>query len=522
MVYSHVVTPSQAIAFLRAHVHGTLHTDSRNICPGDGFIAYPGSHTDGRIYITEAIARGATACLLEYQGVEQFTGQFALNVNSVPPIVTLPHLQAATGIIAAEWFGQPSRCLYVLAVTGTNGKTSTTWWLAEALNALVSTSSFYTLLSQKKRQNVVGCAIIGTLGAGIPPVLQTTGLTTLDAVRMQRMLRTFVDNSVLYVALEASSIGLAQQRLAGTRIQVALFTNFTQDHLDWHGSMAAYWQAKRDLFDWAELGAAVVNIDDACGAVLWAELQKHSSLDLWSISTTNTARLAARNVQQTAQGLAFTVLEGNEAHRLHTHLMGIYNVTNLLGVLATLRAIGIPLAQAVVVCAQLGPIPGRMQQVTPVDGVSEFPLVFVDYAHTPDALGQALLTLQPVARERGGRLWCIFGCGGNRDAGKRPLMGMAAQQGADCIIITSDNPRHENPDTIIKQIVQGITGGVSVSIESDRTKAIAWAVTAASATDVILIAGKGHETWQEIAGQRLPFSDVVHARAALAARRGRT
>jgi len=490
-------TVADAIAFLRTHVSGTLCTDSRNIAVGDGFIAYPGDTTDGRAYIQNAIARGATACLVEHADIYDFWKEshppFAV------PVASLPHLQAATGEIAAQWFDYPSRSVQVLAVTGTNGKTSTTWWLAGALNALAPAR----------------CAVIGTLGIGVPPVVQSTGLTTPDALSLQRALRTLADDGVCYAALEASSIGLAQQRLAGTHIGIALWTNFSQDHLDWHGSMAAYWQAKRALFDWSGLHAAVVPVDDAYGANLVAQLQGRSGLDIWSTSITGAARLAARDVRHTRHGLSFTVLEGDSRHTLHTRLLGAYNVANLLGVLAALRILGTPLADAIAACAQLDGVPGRMQQVSAQDDV---PLAIVDYAHTPDALRQALAALQPITRQRGGRLWCVFGCGGNRDASKRPLMGAIAQQHADVVVLTSDNPRNEAADAILAHIAAGMTTTSTVHIEPDRARAIAQALAEAAAQDVVLIAGKGHETQQEIAGQQLPFSDAAHARAGLVAR----
>jgi len=485
---------ADAIAFLRAHVSGTLHIDSRNITAGDGFMAYPGDTTDGRAHIQDAIARGATACLVEHHGfLEENHAPFAV------PVAFLPQLQAATGKIAAQWFEHPSRSVQVLAVTGTNGKTSTTWWLAGALNALIPAQ----------------CAVIGTLGIGVPPVVQSTGLTTPDALSLQRALRALADGGVRYAALEASSIGLAQQRLAGTQIGTAVWTNFSQDHLDWHGSMAAYWQAKRRLFDWPGLHAVVIPVDDACGADLAAQLQGRSGLDLWSTSTTGAARLAARDVRHTRHGLSFTVLEGDARHTLHTRLLGVYNVANLLGVLAALRILGASLADAVAACAQLDGVPGRMQQMSEQ---GDAPLAIVDYAHTPDALHQALAALRPVAHQRGGRLWCVFGCGGNRDASKRPLMGAVAQQHADVVVLTSDNPRYEAPNTILSQIVKGMTETSAVHTEPDRARAIAQALAEAAAQDVVLIAGKGHETWQEIAGQRLPFSDTAHACAGLAAR----
>ena len=488
-----------AVAWLRERVTGTLQTDSRQIRPGDGFIAWPGAATDGRAHIGDALSRGAVACLVEHEGVEAFALQGL-------PVAALHGLKAATGLIAADWFDQPTQRLDVLAVTGTNGKTSTSWWLAEALNVL----SKHELATQG------GCALVGTLGMGMPPALTSTGMTTPDPVRLQRAFQQFADSGRTACAIEASSIGLAEHRMAGTRIRVALFTNFTQDHLDYHPGMAAYWQAKSVLFDWPGLQAAVVNIDDARGAELHATLADRL-LDLWSVSITGPARLAARDISMGEGGLRFTVAEGVHSHVLQTRVIGQYNVSNLLGVLAGLRALGVPLQHALYACAQLSPVPGRMEQIHHPGQ----PLVAVDYAHTPDALDKALQALRPIAQERGGQLWCVFGCGGDRDAGKRPLMGAVAQHHADRVVVTSDNPRSEDPAAILHQILQGTIAGNTVQAEPDRAAAIALAIAEAAPADVVLIAGKGHEDTQETAGVRLPFSDMAHAQTALQARGAR-
>ena len=488
-----------AVAWLRERVTGTLQTDSRQIRPGDGFIAWPGAATDGRAHIGDALSRGAVACLVEHEGVEAFALQGL-------PVAALHGLKAATGLIAADWFDQPTQRLDVLAVTGTNGKTSTSWWLAEALNVL----SKHELATQG------GCALVGTLGMGTPPALTSTGMTTPDPVRLQRAFQQFADAGRTACAIEASSIGLAEHRMAGTRIRVALFTNFTQDHLDYHPGMAAYWQAKSVLFDWPGLQAAVVNIDDARGAELHATLADRL-LDLWSVSITGPARLAARDISMGEGGLRFTVAEGVHTHVLQTRVIGHYNVSNLLGVLAGLRALGVPLQHALYACAQLSPVPGRMEQIHHPGQ----PLVAVDYAHTPDALDKALQALRPIAQERGGQLWCVFGCGGDRDAGKRPLMGAVAQHHADRVVVTSDNPRSEDPAAILHQILQGTIAGNTVRAEPDRAAAIALAIAEAAPADVVLIAGKGHEDTQETAGVRQPFSDMAHAQTALQARGAR-
>ena len=492
-------TPEQAARWLRDHVSGDLHTDSRRLRAGDGFIAWPGAATDGRRFVPAALAQGATACLVEHSGVDSHAFNDAR-------IASYPELKAASGPIAAAYYEQPSGRLDVLAVTGTNGKTSTAWWLAQALSAL---------------PQPIPCGLIGTLGVGRPPraqdehpAVEATGLTTPDPVLLQGTLRRFADEGLRACALEASSIGIAEHRLDGTRVRTAIFTNFTQDHLDYHGDMGAYWQAKVALFTWPGLRAAVLNIDDEKGAELAAQLTV-CALDLWTVSCTQPARLQASDIALTAQGLRFTVREGDEQHELATQLVGRYNVSNLLGVIAAMRTLGVPLAEAVAACRALHPVPGRMECFNEPGQ----PLAVVDYAHTPDALAQVLQALQPLAEQRGGRLWCVFGCGGQRDAGKRPLMGAVAGRHADRVVITSDNPRAEKPEAIISQILLGLEGRADIEVQGDRTQAIAQALHAAAAADVVLVAGKGHEDYQEVAGQRLPFSDRTEVRKALQARR---
>ena len=489
-----ILNVSQAVAWLRDRVTGQLRTDSRLVEPGDGFIAWPGGVTDGRKHVASALARGAVACLVEQKGIEAFDLQ--------GPVASFLGLKAATAEIAAQWCNHPSKQLQVLAVTGTNGKTSIAWWLAHAL-------------AQYRSGSRQGCAMVGTLGIGVPPDVVTTGMTTPDPVCLQYAFADYVQQGIAACAIEASSIGIEEHRLDGTAIHTAVFTNFTQDHLDYHGSMEAYWQAKAKLFAWKGLKAAVINIDDAHGASLAKELVAEGGVDVWTVAVDAPARLQALNVRHGERGLCFEVQEGTSAFNLETGLIGQYNVSNMLGVLATLRTLGISLAEAVEICTDLDPVPGRMEQIVQ----AAQPLVVVDYAHTPDALEQALKGLQPVAKARGGKLHCVFGCGGNRDATKRPLMGQAAQRQADVVWVTSDNPRGEQPDAIVAQIVAGMQlQGVHVQV--DRTEAIAQAIAQAAEQDVVLLAGKGHEDYQEIMGVKHPFLDMDKAQAALSARRG--
>jgi UDP-N-acetylmuramoyl-L-alanyl-D-glutamate--2,6-diaminopimelate ligase len=485
----HLASAHEAAQWLRTRVTGQLHCDSRKVRAGDGFIAWPGAATDGRKHVPAALAQGAAACLVEHEGAEAFA-------FSSEAIASYTQLKPATGLIAAEYYAHPTDKLDVLAVTGTNGKTSTAWWLAQALT-----------------NAGVDCGVVGTLGIGRPPQVDFVGLTTPDPVMLQGRFRGFVDAGLKACAIEASSVGIVERRLDGTRVRVALFTNFTQDHLDYHRTMEDYWEAKAELFRWPGLKAAVINIDDDKGRELARSLDG-SALDVWTVSCLQPARVEAKNVGYGEQGLHFDVCEGAQCVRLSTSVIGQYNVSNLLGVIAGMRAMDVSLADAVKACGSLLPVPGRMERIA----VRGKPLVAVDYAHTPDALDKALAALRPLAQQRGGELWCVFGCGGDRDPTKRPLMAAVVEKDADHVVVTSDNPRGEKPENIISQVLLGLSHAQCVEVQADRAKAIAETIAAAGANDVVLIAGKGHEDYQEIAGVKHPFSDREHARAALAAR----
>lgn len=494
----------QAVAdWLRERVTGELQCDSRRVGPGDGFVAWPGAATDGRRYVASALAAGAVAALVEREGVESYG--FA-----DPRILAVPDLKMQAGPIASAFYGDPTAQLDVVAITGTNGKTSCAWWTAQLLCALEAP-----------------CAVVGTLGIGLPPTqdrpssIVPTGLTTPDPVMLQSRLRALVGEGVKACAIEASSIGIVEGRLNATRVRVAVFTNFTQDHLDYHGSMADYWEAKSRLFHWAGLTHAVVNLDDEQGVALDQALASRPALIRWSVGIERPARLAAHDIRYTDRGMRFAVVE-HDAHgaevargELVLDLIGRYNVSNLLCVIASIRALGVPLADTLRACAALTPVPGRMEQV---DAATGQPLVLVDYAHTPDALEKALRALQPVAQQRGGRLWCVVGCGGDRDPGKRPLMAAVVEREAQHTVLTSDNPRSEDPHAILAQMRAGLVRPDVAVIEADRARAIAQAVRMAGPLDVVLVAGKGHEDYQEVMGVKRPFSDVAQAREALRAR----
>lgn len=419
--------------------------------------------------------------------------------------LAVPELLRNAGEIASAYYAHPDRAMFVAAITGTNGKTSSALWLA----------TLFEQLGEK-------AAAIGTLGVGTRVggrfQFAATGLTTPDALQLQGHLAQLAQNKVTALVIEASSIGLEQGRMNGLHVDVALFTNLTRDHLDYHGDMARYEAAKARLFDWPGLKHAVINLDDPAGVRLAQHLA--GRLPLTGYTLQDPEKFAALK--------DITLLSANQIHtrhagtefRLHTPsaqasvkiaTVGLFNVSNILGVMATLLARGQRLDAIVPLVSGLTAAPGRMQAL----GGQDAPLVVVDYAHTPDALEQALQALAPIARERGGRLWCVFGCGGDRDPGKRPLMGAAAEW-ADQVVVTSDNPRTEDAQAIIEQILLGMKK-IPVSM-MDRAKAILYAIRHAETRDVVLLAGKGHEDYQEIQGKRLPFSDAEHASLALAAR----
>ena len=504
MALRELASVSDALGWFAERGVRALNADSRRVEPGDAFIAWPGYAVDGRQFVSQALAAGASACLVEAEGWQAFNGLDRVEVAA------LHGLKAATGPLASAFMDSPSAKLEVVAVTGTNGKTSTAWWVAQSFSSL------------GRR-----CGVIGTLGVGEPPsplqpsAITFTGMTTPGPITVQAGFRRFADAGFKACAIEATSIGIKEHRLEGTQIDTALFTNLTLDHLDHHGSMDAYWAAKAELFAWPGLRAAVINTDDAHGAKL-AQSLRGGSLDVWTYSTTGAARLSATNIgygpSHRAGGLGFELREGDATVTVKTQMIGDYNVANLLATIGALRASGISLTDAAAACALLTPVPGRMQRIA---SDAAGPQVVVDYAHTPDALEKALLALRPFADERGGALWCVFGCGGNRDPGKRPLMGALAQRLAQQVVITSDNPRSEAPAFILRQIVAGLAGSQErVKVIEDRRAAIAHAVHSAGADDVILVAGKGHEDYQEIRGVKHRFSDVEEANLALRTRAG--
>ncbi|MDR0529748.1 MAG: UDP-N-acetylmuramoyl-L-alanyl-D-glutamate--2,6-diaminopimelate ligase [Zoogloeaceae bacterium] len=469
--------------------------DSRETRRGSLFLAYPGTARDGRQYIQNAITQGAAAALWEDDGT------FCWNADWTIPNLPARNLKFLEGAIAQELAGRPSEQISLAAVTGTNGKTSVSQWIAR---------------SWPER-----CAVIGTLGAGFPDDLISTGLTTPTAADMARLLREFSRNGAKACALEASSIGIEEGRLNGLSVRFAIFTNFSRDHLDYHGTMACYAAAKERLFGWPGLKCAIINIEDALGRRI---AQGQESMDLLTYRVANEedppeAHIEARDLAVTPAGQTFTLLTPWGTGRVATGLSGRFNIANLLAVAAVLLAAGLPLRETVTRLENLSAPSGRMERLSETDDSGRrAPLILVDYAHTPDALLNALAALRPLADARGGRLICVFGCGGNRDPGKRPKMGEIAAQTADALWVTSDNPRDEEPEAIIADILKGEGVSRAARVEPDRAAAITRAIADAAPEDVLLIAGKGHEDYQEICGIRHPFSDREAARQALQAR----
>jgi len=505
---------AQMLAWLRARFdasgrRGDLQLDSRNIAGGDVFVALPGATPgadDGRRYLAAARERGAVAALVEAEGFD--------GTDTRLPVLPVRGLRLLLGQLAARHYGLPAESLQVVGVTGTNGKTSIACWIAQ-------------LLSQAGRR----CAVLGTVGSGFPgEALAEAKLTTPDAISLQREVLRLYQAGAQALAMEVSSIGLEQGRVNGMRFDVAVFTNLTRDHLDYHGTMAAYEAAKAQLFDWPTLTAAVLNLDDAAGRRLRVRLADRGSAGAlrlvgYTVGADQLATdglallLRARNLRAGAEGLAFTLQAGGREIELAVPLIGSFNVANLLAAIAASVCCGVDLDAACHHAARLIPPPGRMQRV---GAEGDAPLVVVDYAHTADAIEQALMALRPQAAARGGRLWIVFGAGGDRDPGKRAPMGGVAAQLADHLVITSDNPRREDPAAIISAVAAGAAAATAMETIVDRAEAIATAIAAAAPRDVVLIAGKGHEATQDIGGVRRPFSDAATARQALAARAGVT
>lgn len=469
-----------------------LTLDSRKVKPGDLFFAYKGHNIDSHAYINDAIKKGAAAIICEEKNE---------NANASIPIFSVQNLQHLIGFIAARFYDQPSHAMTIIGVTGTNGKTSCTHFIARILSALN-----------------LPCGVIGTLGAGFPDNLTTLNNTTPDAITIQRELAALREQGARAAAIEVSSHAIEQERISGVEFNYFVFTNLTRDHLDYHGTMESYAAAKKRLFfDFShpeKPPCAIINLDDAFGCKLFAELQikKYGySVDEKKIPENPPNSIAAHNVVTNIKGISATINAPWGADKLQSHLLGKFNLSNLLAALAVIGDMGFAFPDILEKAAALTPFAGRMQSLRR-NGTQ--PLVVIDYAHTPDALEQALRALREHCNN-GGKLWCVFGCGGGRDAGKRSLMGQIAERYSDNIVITSDNPRNENPQDIIDAIVSGLLCPWAAEIEPDRYTAIAHALECATTNDIVLIAGKGHENYQLIGTEKIPFNDEAVAKEIL-------
>ena len=505
------IHPNHLIEYLHSVANSTakVSADSRQLGPGDIFFAYPVGHgkalRDGRQFIDAAIERGVAAVVFDPAGPgAQYIDR--------PQCIAVENLAAKVGELSAQWYDYPSKQLKIIGVTGTNGKTSITQWLAQALD-------------EPNHRT----AILGTLGTGFLGSLVQTGYTTPDAPRLQTQLKELLEAGAKQVAMEVSSHALQQDRVAGTYLNSAVFTNLSQDHLDYHGSMADYAEAKAKLFELTGLQNAVINLDDAFGRELVIKLLAKGGIKVWVYTIKQDAlkgfekfgdrlhRIYAKDSVLSGAGYdSLFTYEKVGSSNLHIPLLGDFNLSNALAVWTVLLSQGLSCDEASKRVSQLRPVLGRMELIQigkqqKLEGLQ----VVVDYAHTPDALQKTLQALRPIAEQRHGKIWCVFGCGGDRDSGKRSLMGAVAAQFADQIIITSDNPRSEDPQTIMVMILAGVGKEASnVQMIGDRAAAIMAAVRNASPQDIVLVAGKGHETTQEINGKKFDFSDQEHIRLA--------
>ena len=468
-----------------------LTLDSRQVRPGSLFLALEGSRGHGLSYLSQALDQGAALVLAEVS--DQWPAENIRSLEARVPVLPVDKLGERASQIAARFFGDPAARMRMIGVTGTNGKTSVSLYLAQAL-------------PEHWR-----CAVTGTTGNGFPGELQPATHTTPDAVEAQRILAGLREQGAGAVAMEVSSHALDQHRLAAVPFHTAVFTNLSRDHLDYHGSMRAYAAAKQRLFDAPGLELAVINTDDDAGAALLEKLKGrvrtvacHSGGR--TLGADEFIRLEA--LEARPQGLLLRLSSSWGQAEIHSRLLGDFNAVNLMLVLAVLLAWEVPMEDALARLERLETVPGRMQTF----GGEGQPLVVVDYAHTPDALGKALSSLRAHCR---GRLFCVFGCGGDRDRGKRPQMGALAEAMADRVVVTDDNPRHEASAAIIADILEGMEQPGAVLVQPDRARAVALAIGEAAPGDIVLVAGKGHETWQQVGDLRLPFSDLEQVRLCL-------
>ncbi|MGS2723631.1 UDP-N-acetylmuramoyl-L-alanyl-D-glutamate--2,6-diaminopimelate ligase [Porticoccus sp. GXU_MW_L64] len=468
--------------------------DSRQVVPGGLFCACPGLKVDGRDFMAQAAAAGAAAIVAEADGLA--VGDWAV------PVIAVAGLAAQLSAIAGRFYGEPASQLQLTGITGTNGKTTCSQLLAQLQQKLQQK------LQKKLQQSRGSAGFIGTLGYGlVGGQTVETGMTTPDAIGTQQCLAQLKNHGAGSVAMEVSSHSLGQGRVAALPFHTAIFTNLSRDHLDYHGDMASYLAAKAQLFKQPGLALAVLNGDDEASATIAAQLPSEVACYQYGIDN-STADVTATDVVLTEQGVCARVSTPWGEGELRSPLLARFNVSNLLAVITAACGQGWALDQVLAQLPSLAAVPGRMELVNPRVEADLLPTVVVDYAHTPDALEKALIALRSHCQ---GLLWCVFGCGGDRDSGKRPQMGAVVARLADCPVVTSDNPRSENPDQIILDILAGMPDNAAVRVAPDRATAISEAIACAADDDCVLIAGKGHETYQEINGERLRFSDVEQA-----------
>ena len=464
---------------------GGLVMDSREVSPRDAFVAIAGFGAHGLNFVEQARAAGASAILFEPPA--------PADMPAPADAIAVPGLRERLGAMADRFHDRPSAAMTMVGVTGTNGKTSTVQLLAQAWSL-----------------QGVRAGTVGTLGAGLHGAAVPTGFTTPLVLGVHALLAGLRDAGAQAMAMEVSSHALDQGRVGGVHFDVAVFTNLTRDHLDYHGDMASYGAAKAKLFGWPGLQAAVINLDDSYGRALYDSVSPAVRRIGLSSRGAPDAEVSAEALRLDSRGIGFALVAAGEHHPVQSPLLGRFNVDNLLAVAGSLHALGIAPARIAATLSQLQPIHGRMNRLGGSDGM---PLVVIDYAHTPDALEQALAALRSHA---GGRLLCVFGCGGERDRGKRPQMAAIAEANADLVFVTDDNPRGEDGDAIVAEIIAGFAQPQRATVQRDRAAAINRAVGDAGPDDIVLVAGKGHEPYQEINGVQHPFDDTVVARAALA------
>lgn len=499
---------------LEQHVSASaqLTSDTRALKAGDVMLAYAvgNAHqiSDSRIYIPQALSLGAALVLYEPNDLVAEL----VEVCKDPRCVPVKDLAKKAGDIAANWYQNPSHQMRVIGITGTNGKTTVSQWIANALHVQQQPS-----------------AVVGTLGAGLLDQIKPTGFTTPDAARLQSLLKEIKDQGAMSVAMEVSSHALDQGRINGVQFDTVVITNLSQDHLDYHGSMSEYAAAKKKIIDLPGVKNIVINADDQFGQECLQDLANrvvNTNVTVWAYATQaekllalpcfankNYKKVLASDIHLMNQGMTFNLtVSGEDLGLVQTSFVGAFNVSNALAVFACILASGKSCDQAKDIITQLKPVKGRMELVSQS---SSAPMAIVDFAHTPDALEQVLKTLQEMASERKGQLWCVFGCGGDRDATKRPIMGRIAEKYSDHVMVTSDNPRSENAEKIIAEILSGFENSSCAHVNPDRATAILQAVRQAKAQDIVLVAGKGHEETQEIAGKKHPFSDQMHLKLAM-------